>query len=203
MVVATDYFTKWMEAIPLKTYKQPTVINFIKNHIIHRFRIPKTLTTDRSLSFIGSEVIDYCAECGVQVISSTPYFAQANGKAEASNKVILNILENIIENHPREWHHLLSEALWAYMNSKRSSTSVTPSMLTYGHDAVLLMEMTIRSARVAFQNKLTLAEYNQAMLVELEDLDEVCLNALDHIITQKKKVMRAYNKNVKAKTFIE
>ncbi|XP_059626902.1 uncharacterized protein LOC132269663 [Cornus florida] len=88
-------------------------------------------------------------------------------------------------------------------NSKRLSTGVTPYVLTYGHDAVLPMEMTIRFARVAFQNRLTLVDYNHAMLAKLEDLDEVCLNALDHIIFQKKKVMWAYNKKVKAKTFIE
>ncbi|XP_059668901.1 uncharacterized protein LOC132313991 [Cornus florida] len=198
IVVATDYFTKWVEAIPLKTCEQPTMIDFIKKHIIHRFGIPETTTTNRGLSFIGNKVLDYCAEC-----SSTPYFAQSNGQAEASNKVIPNILEKMIENHPREWHHLLSNALWAYRNSKRSSTGVTLYMLIYGHDAVLPMEMTIRSARVAFQNDLTPVDYNHAMLVELEDLDEVCLNALDHIIIQKKKVMLPYNKKVKAKTFVE
>ncbi|XP_059663386.1 uncharacterized protein LOC132309050 [Cornus florida] len=203
IVVAINYFTKWVEAIPLKTCEQSTVIDFIKKHIIHRFGIPETITTDRGLSFVGGKVLDYYAECGVQVISSTPYFAQANGQAEASNKVILNIIEKMIEDHPREWHHLLSEALWAYRNSKRSSTGITPYVLTYGHDVVLLMEMTIRSARVAFQNRLTPADYNHAMLVELEDLDEVRLNALDHIIAQKKKVMRAYNKKVKVKTFVE
>ncbi|XP_059658694.1 uncharacterized protein LOC132305027 [Cornus florida] len=202
-MVATDYFTKWVEAIPLKTYEQLTVIDFIKKHIIHRFGIPKTITTSRGLSFIGNQVLDYCAECGVQVISSTPYFVQSNGQAKASNKVTLNILEKMIENHPREWHHLLSEALWAYKNSKRSSIGVTLYMLTYGHNVVLPIEMTIRSARVAFQNRLTLANYNHAMLVELENLDEVHLNALDHIITQKKKVMRAYNKKVKTNTFVE
>ncbi|XP_059635488.1 uncharacterized protein LOC132277663 [Cornus florida] len=153
IVVATDYFTKWVKAIPLKTCEQPTVIDFIRKHIIHRFVILETITTDRGLSFVGNKVLDYCAKCGIQVISSTLYFAQSNGQAEASNK-----------------------------NSKRSSTGVTPYMLTYGHDAVLPMEMTIRSARVAFQDKLTPADYNHAMLVELEDLDEVRLNALDHII---------------------
>ncbi|XP_059650570.1 uncharacterized protein LOC132296379 [Cornus florida] len=150
-----------------------------------------------------NKVLDYCAECGIQVISSTSYFAQSNRQAEASNKVILNILEKMIENNPKEWHHLLFEALWAYRNSKRSSTGVTPYMLTYGHDVVLPMEITIRSARVVFHNNLTPADYNHAMLVELEDLDEVRLNALDHIIAQKKKVMRAYNTKVKAKTFVE
>ncbi|XP_059664025.1 uncharacterized protein LOC132309757 [Cornus florida] len=141
IMVATDYFTKWAEAIPLKTF------------------------------------LDYCAECGVQVISSIPYLAQSNGQAKASNK--------------------------AYRNSKRSNTGVTPYMLTYGHNVVPLIEMTIRSARVAFQNKLTPADYDHAMLVELEDLDEVRLNALDHIIAQKRKVMRAYNKKVKANTFVK
>ncbi|XP_059630454.1 uncharacterized protein LOC132273511 [Cornus florida] len=102
MVVATDYFIKWVEAIPLKIYEQSIVINFIKKHIIHRFGIPETLTIDKSLSFVGSEVIDYCAKCGVQVISFTPYFAQVNEQAEASNKVILNILEKMIENHPKD-----------------------------------------------------------------------------------------------------
>ncbi|XP_059631458.1 uncharacterized protein LOC132274234 [Cornus florida] len=109
----------------------------------------------------------------------------------------------MIEDHPREWHHLLSEAFWAYRNSKRSSTGVTPYVLTYGHDDILPMEMTIRSARVAFQNRLTPADYNHAMLAELEDLDEVRLNALDHIIAQKKKVMQVYNKKVNAKAFVE
>ncbi|XP_059654809.1 uncharacterized protein LOC132301587 [Cornus florida] len=189
IVVATDYFTKWVEAIPLKNCEQSTVIDFIKKHIIHRFGIPETITTDRGFSFVGSKVLDYCAECGVQT--------------EAFNKIILNILEKMIEDLPKEWHHLLSEALWAYRNSKRSSTGVTPYMLTYGHDSVLPMEMTIRSARVAFQNRLNPVDYNHAMLAELEDLDEVRLNALDHIIAQKKKVMRAYNKKVKAKTFVK
>ncbi|XP_059623048.1 uncharacterized protein LOC132266212 [Cornus florida] len=156
IVVATDHFTKWVEAIPLNTCEQSTVIDFIKKHITHRFGIPETITIDRGLSFVGNKVLDYCAECGVQT--------------EASNKVILNILEKMIENHPKKLHHLLSEALWAYRNSKRSNTGITPYMLTYGHDAVLPVEITIKSTRVAFQNKLTLTDYNHIMLVELETL---------------------------------
>ncbi|XP_059627524.1 uncharacterized protein LOC132270362 [Cornus florida] len=70
--------------------------------LLRRFGIPETITTDRGLSFVSSKVLDYCAECGVQVISSTPYFAQSNGQAKASNKVILNILEKMMENHPKE-----------------------------------------------------------------------------------------------------
>jgi hypothetical protein len=49
MLVATDYFTKWIEAIALKNMTHREVIEFITDHIIHRFSIPQTLTTDQGL----------------------------------------------------------------------------------------------------------------------------------------------------------
>ena len=52
MLVATDYFTKWTETVPLKNMTHWEVIEFITEHIIHRFVIPQTLTTDQGLSFI-------------------------------------------------------------------------------------------------------------------------------------------------------
>jgi UDP-galactopyranose mutase len=40
VIMATDYFTKWTEAIPLKNMTHKEVIGFITEHIIHRFGIP-------------------------------------------------------------------------------------------------------------------------------------------------------------------
>jgi hypothetical protein len=37
-----DYFTKWVEAIPMKSVTSKDVINFIKEYVIHRFGIPQT-----------------------------------------------------------------------------------------------------------------------------------------------------------------
>jgi hypothetical protein len=53
VLVATDYFTKWMEAVPLKNMMHKEVIHFISEHIIHRFGIPQTLTTDQDSSFMS------------------------------------------------------------------------------------------------------------------------------------------------------
>ena len=39
------------------------------------------------------------------------------------------------------------------------------------------------------------------MLTKLEDLDEVCHHALDHLLAHKKKVKRAYNKHVWSNSF--
>ena len=56
MLVATDYFTNWTEAVFLKNMTHREVIEFITQHIIHRFGIPQTLTTDQGSSFISKEV---------------------------------------------------------------------------------------------------------------------------------------------------
>ncbi|XP_059669220.1 uncharacterized protein LOC132314361 [Cornus florida] len=109
----------------------------------------------------------------------------------------------MIKDKPRRWHETLSEALWAYRNLKQTSIGTTPYRLTFGYDVVLPMELNVKSARIALQHNLIPADYNEAMLTELEDLDEVQKLALDHLMVHKAKVMRAYNKIVKFKSFAE
>ena len=93
----------------------------------------------------------------------------------------------MLENNPRNWHIILSETLWAYRTSKRNSIGVSSYSLTYGHDAVLLMEVVVPSVRVSRQNDLNPQEYSEAMMMELKALDGKRLQALDHIMIQKKK----------------
>jgi hypothetical protein len=85
VIVATDYFTKWTEAIPLKNMTHTEVIGFITEHIIHRFGIPQTLTTDQGTSFVAKEVRDFVKSYCIRLLNSSPYYAQANGQAESSN----------------------------------------------------------------------------------------------------------------------
>jgi len=35
ILVATDYFTKWVEAVPLKKVTSANMIDFVKEHIIY------------------------------------------------------------------------------------------------------------------------------------------------------------------------
>ena len=56
------------------------------------------------------------------------------------------------------------------------------------------MEVVVPPLRVFRQNDLNLQEYNEAMMMELEALNGQILQALDHIMIQKKKVAKAYNK---------
>jgi hypothetical protein len=79
ILAITDYFTKWVKAIPMKSVTLKDVVNFIKEHVIHRFGIPQTITTEGGSVFISEEFRKFAANVGIKLIRSSPYYAQANG----------------------------------------------------------------------------------------------------------------------------
>ena len=203
MLVATDYFTKWVEAIPLKTVTSQNMIEFVKEHLIYRFGIPQTITTDQGTQFTSSEFEEFATGMGIKLLNSSPYYAQANGQAEASNKGIIKPIKRKIEETPRRWHMILHEALWAYRMACHGATKVSPYQLVYGHDAVLPWELKTGSRRVSLQNQLTTDNYSSLMKEELEYLAGHRLRALESIQSNKERVARWYDKKVKAKEFIQ
>ena len=68
---------------------------------------------------------------------------------------------------------------------------------------MLPMEVVVPSLRISKHNGLNPQEYIEAMMMELEALDGKRLQALNHIMIQKKKVARAYNKRVRRNNFEE
>jgi hypothetical protein len=79
VLVATDYFTKWTEAVPLKNMTHKEVIDFIMEHIINRFDIPQTLTMHQGTSFTSSQVHEFANSYKIKLLNSSPYYVQANG----------------------------------------------------------------------------------------------------------------------------
>jgi hypothetical protein len=108
VIVANDYFTKWTKAIPLKNMTHKEVIGFITEYTIHRFGIPQTLTMDQGTSFMAKEVRDFVNSYGIKLLNLSPYYAQANGQAESSNKILVKLIKKKIEDNPKRWHEVLN-----------------------------------------------------------------------------------------------
>jgi hypothetical protein len=71
VLVAIDYFTKWIDAIPLKNMMHKEVIHFILEHIVHRFGIPQTLTMDQGSSFMSHQVREFAESLKIKLLSSS------------------------------------------------------------------------------------------------------------------------------------
>jgi hypothetical protein len=92
ILAITDYFTKWVEAVPMKSVASKDVINFIKEHVIHKFGIPQTITTDGGSVLRSEEFKKFTTDMGIKLIRSSPYYAEANGQAEASNQSLIKVI---------------------------------------------------------------------------------------------------------------
>ncbi|XP_043700390.1 uncharacterized protein LOC122651129 [Telopea speciosissima] len=135
----------------MKAVSQADIIQFLKSHIIHRFGLLETITCDNGTVFTGDEVVAFIAELGITFTHSTLYYAQGNGQAEASNNILKGCLAKVVDDNPRRWANMLSKVLWAFSTSQRTSTAVTPFALTYGHNTMLPMEISVKLAQVTYQ----------------------------------------------------
>nr|KYP59444.1 Pol polyprotein [Cajanus cajan] len=89
LLVAIDYFTKWIEACPLAKITTEDIRKFTWKSIVCRFGIPHSLVTDNGRQFIAQGFKDFLRELGVKHLPALVEHPQTNGQAEAANKVIL------------------------------------------------------------------------------------------------------------------
>lgn len=73
--MATDYFTKWVKVVLIKIANQQAVFKFIKENMIHRFGLLKSIMTDQGTMFIGEEMKEFAKEHGIKLFHSTSYYA--------------------------------------------------------------------------------------------------------------------------------
>ncbi|XP_052208820.1 uncharacterized protein LOC127812465 [Diospyros lotus] len=97
LLVATDYFTKWVEAEPLATITEKKVEGMIWKDIICRFGIPRILNTDHGTQFDSEAFRTFCKRWGISLRMASVAYPQANRQAKASNKTILHGLKTRLE----------------------------------------------------------------------------------------------------------
>ncbi|KAA0059585.1 uncharacterized protein E5676_scaffold640G00360 [Cucumis melo var. makuwa] len=201
ILAATDYFSKWAEAIPLREAKKENVANFIRSHIIYRYGIPHRIVTDNGRQFSNNMIDKLCEKFKFKQYKSSMYNALANGLAEAFNKTLCNLLKKIVSKSKRDWQERIDEALWAYRTTQRTPTGVTPYSLVYGVEAILFLEREIPSLRMVVQEGLTTKDNVKLRLQELEALDEKRLEAQQALECYQARMSKAFDKHVKPRSF--
>jgi len=201
ILAATDYFSKWAEAVSLREVKSDNVINFLERQIIYRFGIPHRITSDNGKAFRSNKMYMFIEKYKIKWNYSTGYYPQANGAIEAFNKTLGKMLKKTVHRYCRDWHDRLLEALWAYRVTVRTPTQATPYSLVYGCEAVLPLEVQLPSLRVALHEGLTQDEQIRLRFQELDALEEERLHALQDLELYRQNMVRAYNKLVKRRVF--
>jgi hypothetical protein len=132
------------------------------------------LTTDQGPAFVSQQFKEFAGLLKIKLLNSSPYYAQANGQAESSNKTLIKLIKKKVEEHPRRWHEVLSEALWAHRTSRHSITKVTLFELTYGQEVVLPVKINLQTYRIASKESCQLRSMlNLVRETRLRALEEI------------------------------
>ena len=66
LLVAINYFTKWVEAEALATITEAKVQNFVWKYIVCRFGIPRTIISNNGRQFDSNMFGSFCSNLGIK-----------------------------------------------------------------------------------------------------------------------------------------
>jgi hypothetical protein len=74
ILTATDYFTRWTEAIPLTHINEKVVIQFLEQQLITRFGLPSVLVFDNAAYFSSIRLTEFSLDKGIIIRYSANYY---------------------------------------------------------------------------------------------------------------------------------
>ena len=132
IIVAVDYFTKWVEAEPTENITSKDIIKFLIN-VFARHGVPQVITTDNGVQFTSDMTKIFLDLYDVYVKFTTTYHPESNGLVENRNKEIGKLLRLLGEEN-KDWDEVLPSALWALRTTKNSVTKHSSFELVYGRE---------------------------------------------------------------------
>ena len=196
LLVDINYFTKWVEAEHLANIRDMDAKKFFWKNIVTRFEVPHALISNNGLQFDSKAFRRYCCELGITNRYSTPTYPQGNGQAEAVNKVIVNKLKKRLDDAKGRW---VEEVLWAYRTIPRRSTRETPFSMTYGAEAIILLETGFSTLKT---NSFSMSGNNELLEKSLDLIEERRENAMVQLANYQHKLKQGYDAKVKLRPLV-
>ena len=201
ILLAVDYVSKWVEAVPTRTNDARVVAQFLRNHIFLRFGTPRALITDNGTHFCNKMINKVLHKYGVRHRTSLAYHPQKNGKAKVSNREIKSILEKTVNSSMKDWSKKIEDALWAYRTSFKTPLGMSPFRIVYGKSCHLSVELEHRAYWETWQLNMDSTLAREKRMQQLSELDEFRNEAYENARIYKEKTKAWHDKHIARKEF--
>ncbi|GJY02675.1 reverse transcriptase domain-containing protein [Tanacetum coccineum] len=198
LIIAIDYFTKWIKAKPVATITGNQVKKFVWDNIVCRFGLPGKIVSDNGKQFRDNPFKDWCEKLYICQCFTSVKNPQANGLVKRANRSLGEGIKARLEKRSKDWIGELSHVLWAHRTMIKSSNEKTPFSLTYGAEAVIPAEIGMPTLWTA---EVDLIKNEEALEINLDLIEEKKEQAAIQEAKSKAKMEKYYNSKVRATSF--
>ncbi|XP_044005925.1 uncharacterized protein K02A2.6-like [Aphidius gifuensis] len=124
-LVVIDYYSKWLELLPMK-FKTANEVIYKLKEIFSRLGVPEELVSD-NMPYNSMEFKKFGKEWDIKLTTSSPRYPKSNGLAERAVQISKNILRRASTGHADIFTMLLD-----YRNTPVKGMSVSPAQLCAG-----------------------------------------------------------------------
>ena len=161
ILVLTDHFTQWSDAIAIPNATAPTVVGVLQERIFCYFGLLEVIHTDQGAQFESDLFQELCRLWGVDKSRTTPYRPKGNGIVERNNRVLGDSLRALLTGRGQEeWDLILPHLMRTLRGIPHSATKETPNFMLLGRELRLPDQLQYGSSIEYFSST---NEYTQAI----------------------------------------
>ncbi|KAG7568068.1 Integrase catalytic core [Arabidopsis thaliana x Arabidopsis arenosa] len=160
-----------------------------------------TIISDGGNYFINKVFESLLKKHEVKHKVATPYHPQTSGQVEISNREIKAILEKTVETTRKDCSAKLDDALWAYRTAFKTPIGTTPLNLLYEKSCHLPVELEYKDIWAVKLLNFNIKTAEEKRLIQLNDLDEIRLEAYENSKIYKKRTKAFHDKRIISRDF--
>lgn len=131
LLVVIDYYSRFKEVILMEKITSNDTIEQLRK-LFSLLGLPQTITADNGRQLVSQEFKKFCAEHGIKLYTTPPYWPQANGLVERQNNSLMKRLRISAITRGNDWKKDLQTYLLMYRNTPHPTTGVSPAELLFG-----------------------------------------------------------------------
>lgn len=140
ILVITDLFTKWTEAVAIPDQESKTICTAFIDNFITKFGTPLQLHSDQGRNFQSDIFRNTLSLLGIDQTRTTSLRPQSNGGVEKFNHTLAVMLTMYCEKQQNLWDTYLQQVMMAYRSSVQASTTKTPNSMVFGREIIMPLQ---------------------------------------------------------------
>ncbi|XP_056001857.1 uncharacterized protein LOC130048813 [Ostrea edulis] len=141
VVVISDYFTRWIEAYPVKNQEAMTIARVFVEEFVSRYGVPLQVHTDQGRQFESTLFQDLCSMLKIDKTRTTPFNPKSDGLVERFNRTLEDMISKYVQPNQRNWDEVLPLMMLAYKSSVHDTTGYSPAKLNLGRELKLPVDL--------------------------------------------------------------